>query len=157
MTASHDTGRCQWWEVSRRERGGSQFSLLLFATEPLGRSSPLRRNRHPWTMVSLPHKPLSSRLWPLPAAHLRSPGLSVCGSWWLPTAPQALVPGSMAQPTHPRSRDMRMKHPLQPPSQEFTRTTSQDDERSNHLHPGPCLGTVITVSPSQILLCPGPA
>ena len=58
----------------------------------------------------------------------------MCGSWWLPTASQALVPGSMAQcPTPPR--DTRMRHPFQPPSQEFMWTPSQD--------PRPCiLGSV---------------
>lgn len=46
----------------------------------------------------------------------------LCGSWWLPTAPQALVPGSVPHPT----QGHRMKHPLQPPSQEFMWTPSQD-------------------------------
>lgn len=74
----------------------------------------------------------------------------LCGSWWLPTAPQALVPGSVPHPTQ--------GHKDEAPTPAPKSGVHVDPlPRCKGLHPGLCLGRVITMSPSQILLCLGPA
>lgn len=105
------------------EREGSQFSLLLLPAALLDQRSPLRGTGHPWTRVSPSGNTTKvAKIVAPPGSTPEEPRPVCVAPGGFPLPPRHL---SQAQcPTPPR--DTRMKHPLQPPSQEFMWTPSQD-------------------------------